>query len=455
MQPGQFQIESPTAARPANAVAWGATISEANASVLTLLAGVALRGHLCDGERDLLDRFAAPNTLVFLVENNTYLHPENVEIVPFDQIQATLHAGDDAVFSHRQHLSDDLGRKTRTIRTARIGQTARGPLVLGMIGAELPELRTEHDRHFSAIAQNFRAAFKGLLPLTDWLTSRLARPEPTVIVGRSTGRVLALNQNAQTLLAPNGNAAIGEEFSSIRSSLVRPVGRERLSMENRSHGGLDVTVISVTAASARGKIAGPQIGAGFLEGMRHKTAGIMAAARFLQTALDQQPGHPVTEMLRIILDESAELDHDLCRHQLLAEYPRFAAETIDPVACLRKAIEARIMGRTCHDVALNEHLTAPVRIDIPRKALMFLYESILCTHCGAGSNAKTTIMVRHRDSGGIVLSFVTDCGRPRSESVYHEWRDYCDRLADAMNVPMEHRTTADYSQTETTLTLMA
>lgn len=417
------------------------------------MAGVALRGRLCDTDRELLDRFAAPNTLVFLVENGTYLHPENVEIVPFEQIEATFHAGDDAVFSHRQHLSDDLGRKTRTIRTARIGLTNRGPLVLGMIGAELPELRTDHDHHFSTIAQTFRAALKSLAPLIDWLTARLARTEPTVVVGRSTGRLLALNQSAQALLLSSGLDPLGEEFSHIKPFLTRPVGRERLSMENRSLGGLDVTIITVTPPPARAKATGPQVGAGFLESMRHKTAGITAAARFLQSALDQEPGHPVTEMLRLIVDESAELDHDLCRHQLLAEYFRFAPETIDPIASLRKAIEARVVGHACHDITLKEQLTSPVRIEIPRKALLFLYESILSTHCGAGGNSKTEIVAGHRDRAGLTITFATDCGRPLDESGYLEWRDYCDRLADAMKVSLEHRTSPDFARTETTLTL--
>ncbi len=455
MQPGQFQIESPTTTRQGVTATRTAATPEANASVLTLLAGVALRGCLCDMERELLDRFAAPNTLVFLVENTVYLHPENVEIVPLDQIEATFHAGDDAVFSHRQHLSDDLGRKTKTIRTARIGATSRGPLVLGMIGAEMPELRADHDHHFSTITQTFRTALRQLSPLTDWLAARLGRTEPTIVVGRSTGRILAMNGGAEALLAPSGIQPIGEELSHVKQFLIRPTGRQRLSMENRSQGGLDVTVISVTSPASTKKTTSPQVGAGFLQAMRHKTAGITAAARFLQTALDQEPGHPVTEMLRIILDESAELDHDLCRHQLLAEYSKFAPETIDPIASLRKAIESRVVGHACHDVTLKEHLTTPVRIDIPRKALLFLYESILSTHCGAGSNSKTEVVARHGDRSGVTITFATDCGRPLNESDYTEWREYCDRLADAMNVPLEHRTSQNFSKTETTLTLMA
>jgi len=423
--------------------------------MLTLLAGIALRGRLCDRERELLDRFAAPNTLIFLVENNTYVHPENVEIVPLDHIESIFQAGEDAVFSHRQHLSDDLGRKTRTIRTARFGVTTRGPLVLGMIGAELPELRAGHDHHFSTIVQMFRAAQKNLEPLTGWLTDRLAKTEPTIVVGRSTGRLLALNQSAQALLAPCGIEPVGEEFSRIKQHLMRHVGRGRLSMENRSLSGLDVTVISVTPAVSKGKTTSPQVGAGFLQSMRHKTAGITAAARFLQTALDQEPGHPVTEMLRIIIDESAELDHDLCRHQLLAEYSKFAPETIDPITSLRKAIESRMVGHACHNITLREDLVSPVRIEIPRKALQFLYESILSTHCGAGANSKTVVTARHREGAGTTIIFVTDCGRPLDEAAYIEWREYCDRLADAMHVPLEHRTSQDFSQTETTVTLIA
>lgn len=455
MKPGQFQIESPTTPRQGTAAAWASPTLEANAGLLTLLAGVVLRGRLCDLERELLDRFAAPNTLVFLVQNRTYIHPENVEIVPLEQIEATFQAGEDAVFSHRQHLSDDLGRKTKTIRTARIGLANQGPLVLGMIGAELPELRAGHDRHFGTVVQTFRIALRTLAPLIEWLNVRLAQTEPVIVVGRSTGRLLALNKTAQTLLASSGIDPVGEEFSRIKQYLLHHIGRGRLSMENRSQGGLDVTVIVATPSPSKGKATSLQVGAGFLQSMRHKTAGITAAARFLQSALDQEPGHPVTEMLRIIIDESAELDHDLCRHQLLAEYAKFAPETIDPIASLRKAIESRMVGHACHNITLREDLVSPVRIEIPRKALLFLYESILSTHCGAGANSRTDVVARHRDGSGITITFVTDCGRPLDESAYTEWRDYCDRLADAMGVPLEYRASQDFSQTETILTLIS
>jgi hypothetical protein len=426
-----------------------------DASLLTLLVGVALRGELCDAERELFDRFAAPNTLIFLVQDRTFVHPDHVEIVSLDQIEATFSAGDDAVFSHRQHLSDDLGRKTKMIRTARVGQTGKGALVLGMIGAELPELRAEHDRHFGSVVQLVRTSLKGLAPLIEWLEARMAVADPILVVGRSTGRLLAVNEAARALLAPASVDPIGQEFSQIKHSLLRDGGRGRLSMENRSQGGLDVTVISVTRPTAGSGVNGSQVGARFLESMRHKTAGITAAARFLQTALDHEPGHPVTEMLKVIIDESAELDHDLCRHQLLVDYGRLAPETLDPVSSLRKAIEVRMIGHACHSVSLKEELVAPVRVEVPRSALMFLYESILSTHCGPGSRSKTEATVRHNGGSGVTVTFNTDCGRPLNQSAYTEWREYCDRLAGTMGVQLTHRTSRDYAKTETILTLKA
>ena len=455
MQPGQFQIESPTARHRASHTPHALPAFETDASLLTLLTGIALRGELCDAEREFLDQFAAPNTLIFLVQDRTFVHPDHVEIVSLDQIEATFQAGDDAVFSHRQHLSDDLGRKTKMIRTARVGQTGRGALVLGMIGAELPELRVEHDRHFGAVVQMVRTSLKGLAPLVNWLESRMTQDTPTLVVGRSTGRLLAFNEAAKALLAPSVAEPIGQEFSQIKQCLLGGKNRGRLSMENRSQGGLDVTVISVTPVSVGNAAVSPQVGAGFLQSMRQKTAGITAAARFLQTALEHEPGHPVTEMLRVIIDESAGLDHDLCRHQLLVDYSKLAPETIDPVTCLRKAIEARMLGHACHSVSLKEELVAPVRVEVPRNALLFLYESILSTHCGAGSRSVTAATVRHNDSSGVTIRFNTDCGRPLNQSAYTEWREYCDRLAGTMGVQLEHRTSRDFAQTETILTLKA
>lgn len=454
MHPGQFQIESPTAIRSLSHAQRTLPTHAADASLLTLIAGVALRGELCDSERELLDRFAAPNTLIFLVQDRTFVHPDNVEIVSLDQIEATFCAGDDAVFSHRQHLSDDLGRKTKMIRTARVGQTGKGALVLGMIGAELPELRAEHDRHFGHVVQLVRTSLKSLAPMIEWLEARMASASPTLVVGRSTGRLVAVNTAAQQLFAHSGNVPIGQEFSQIKHSLLG-AGHGRLSMENRSQGGLDITVITVTPITTGAVANAPKVGAGFLEGMRQKTAGITAAARFLQSALDYQAGHPVAEMLKVIVDEAGELDHDLCRHQLLIDYGKLSAETIDPVRSLRKAIETRMIGHACHSVTLKEELVAPVRVEIPRSALMFLYESILSTHCGTGNKSSTETVVRHCDSSGVKVTFNTDCGRPLNQTRYDEWREYCDRLADRMGVHLEHRTSSDYARTETILTLKA
>ena len=455
MQPGQFQIESLTAKRSCPPSRTTAPTVPSDASLLTLLAGVTLRGHLCDADRELLDRLALPHTLIFLVLGNSYLHPEGLEIVPMDQIEATLNAGQDAVFSHRQHLSDDLGRKTRTVRTAFIGQTVRGPLVLGMLGAELPKLRDHHDCHFSSIIQSFRTHLKTVSPFTCRLSEQMSRPEPTIVVGRSTGRILALNASATALLSSSNRHPVGEEFSTMKRALQQGMGRNRLSMENSSHSGLDITTITVLSPVAKENTSSPKVGAGFLQSMRQKTAGITAAARFLQSALDQEAGHPVAEMLRIIVDEAAELDHDLCRHQLMAEYTRFAPETIDPIATLRKSVEARVMGHACHGVTLREELNTPVRVELPRKALLFLYESILSTHCGRGSNSKTDVVARHGHGSNVTITFTTDCGRPLDRAAYVEWREYCDRLAELMSLPLEHQTSDDFAKTETILTLIA
>jgi hypothetical protein len=296
---------------------------------------------------------------------------------------------------------------------------------------------------------------KGIAPVIEWLEARLAQTSPIMVVGRSTGRVLALNVAARGLLSPSGFDPVGQEYSQIKQYLLVGTGRGRLSMESRSQGGMDVTVISVSQPSTADSATSPQVGAGFLQSMRQKTAGITAAARFLQSALDHGPGHPVTEMLRVIVDESAELDHDLCRHQLLVDYGKLASETIDPVSSLRKVIETRMLGHACHGVSLKEELVAPVRVEMPRSALLFLYESILSTHCGAGSQSKTEATVRHHGSSGVTITFDTDCGRPLDQSAYLEWRDYCDRLAERMGIQLEHRTSRDFAQTETTLTLKA
>ena len=451
---GQFQVESMASVSRTPHTDPVAHNESSRAAVASLLAGLSLRGHLCDSEKELLDRLAAHHSLVFLVLGDQYVHPDEIELVPVDQLAPVRQVGADAVFSHRHHLSDELGRKSQTIRTAQVGQIDEKSLVLGMIGPELPELRTRHDSHFGNLVQLLRSTLLSAEPLVTMLQRRLSQPDATIIVNRSSGRILALNPAARDLVAPAGDNLVGVEYTQVKSTLIPHLTKGRVSIENRSDSLLSTAIITVSKRPTIADPARPPVAAGFLQSMRHKTSGIASVARHLYATLGQEPGHAITELLQIIMEESSELDRQVWRHQLLTEYPKLRRESINPVAELRKALENSRYTKDGRQIALFEELSEPTHVSLPRQALTFLYEAILQLHCNDDSCESTQILVQAGDKGqGVAVTFVTKLRTASVSTSGSEWRDYCDRLSDTMGLSIQHHESSAPGTMETVLTI--
>ncbi|MFQ6008029.1 MAG: hypothetical protein ACE5K8_03670, partial [Candidatus Zixiibacteriota bacterium] len=194
------------------------------------LLGFYLRGWLTDRDKEFLDSFAPEGSLALLIRGNEYLHPEGIELFPFELIETAIKKGGDAVFTHRYQRASHDTSYHYTIYTAVIESSIPKPLVLGFFGPDDCMRLPETLNRFHELVALFREACRRQLRFAKKILQRLQSHNPTIIVNRCSGRVLALNETAAKLLQRSPRSLVDLEFGEIKTQLLSILPGHKLIM---------------------------------------------------------------------------------------------------------------------------------------------------------------------------------------------------------------------------------
>jgi hypothetical protein len=226
------------------------TTSRFNRAALeALLLGLRLRGWLTERERELLDSLAPERSTTFVIHGERYLHPEGLQLFPFELIEAAIHKGGDAIFTHRYRRDTNKASYHYTIYTAVINWPASPPLVLGFFGPDDQMKTPEVENRFHELVTLFRETYHSHHECAERLQQQLASDTPVIIVNRCSGRVVTLNEDAADLLHTDTIDLVDRELGEIRVQLGDLLPGHRLTMTNINEDELFLTIITLTAAA--------------------------------------------------------------------------------------------------------------------------------------------------------------------------------------------------------------
>ncbi len=253
----QFQDEPAPVATGAERLADESMNAAHGAELSALALGLSLRNHLTDGEKDYLDRLAPPGGLTFMVRDDSYVHPDGVELFPLEVIEAAVNLGGQAIFSHHYRPAEGDGN-TFEIHTAVVRQDESGVVVLGMFRPENILGQDGLRNEFADLTLRFRRAIDAVVPLSRRLAEVLENDAPAIVVNRLSGRVLAVNNTAGKFLKCEASAIVGLEMTEWRKMVSGVVAFRHTDMRNISQADLELSVMTFPKSGRYEPVPAPE-----------------------------------------------------------------------------------------------------------------------------------------------------------------------------------------------------
>jgi hypothetical protein len=453
MTPGQFHLEAESAERVASRRQQLAGRSDAatDAGLASLLIGLATRGSLTDSEKEFLDSLVPSHSLCFLVWDSRYLHPEGVQLLSADQLEASYLQGD-AIFSHRQQFTSERLNACR-VHAARVGEIDGKQITFGMIGPDHSDFFDTSIDRFSLLANRVRTALHRVAPSLERLQAALAAESPVMLVNRCSGRIVAAN--APMLASHSGHASclIDSEYGMGKQHLDDLLTSHRLTAKNVRIEDVDLSIITLEPKPVKAEELAHGMYARFVASLHRSTQALHTTADHLEGIIEWQPGHPETELLCLIREETAELEMVVHRYQLLAEFDHLRRTVINPAEELRQVVTKVAIQNPRRQLSLTEQWESTTEMLVPGEALTVLYDTILQIHLGTSCSCTTTSINLDVDTQGTMkIRFATkgnvSGGHPH---LMTDWVEYITALSRLLGFAVRHQI-GDTSTIETLLT---
>ncbi|MEW6413320.1 MAG: hypothetical protein AB1483_12760 [Candidatus Zixiibacteriota bacterium] len=373
-----------------------------------LLFRLLVNGSITDKERVFLDSIAPADCLTFLIHNRTYIHPEGLELFPFDVIESTTCHGGEAVFSHRyepEHMTDS--HQQYRIFSAIINPYESDHIILGFFGPAHRLGRIDDDCVFTRMVYLFRDAYALIKSGIGAAKKRLDTKTATLLIDRSTGRVLSVNRSATKRLGSPDHSLVDISLQQLKYHLSPLMSRYNLMMENTNAGVLDLSVVSLDSNIVRAKKES-EVLCSLTGQFTTRAANLGLAADFLKQTACEKGDIETAQLAAGIQRESDALELLTRRLSFMLRFDNLGERTQNLASELDRAIdgvegylptEALIV---INDHAVDSHVTAPA------DAYRMLFEAVLTSHLRRECNdCEMKVTFSNTDSGNLSVVFET------------------------------------------------
>jgi hypothetical protein len=405
-----------------------------SAGIASMLLGLGLRGGLTDSDRTLLDQLAPGRCITFLVHDQKYLHPADVALFPLDVIRAAVDQEGGAIFTHRYPANGENATAFK-IHTAKLNPGRSPALILGFFG---PEYELDHfvaESSFLNLVSEFRQMDRSLADVLGDVGREMAGSTPTVVVNRSSGRIVALNQPALELLLVGDMNPIDREFCALKDCLEKLASGVRLKMKNLSAGDVHLSLVSLERQEATNKAR--FAGTFLLNRMRETVSGFTAAASLMESIAVEKLDQGSVSLLRNLVAGCEELDGHLTRLGLLVRYDDLPAQSVNISNALRRVVDRRNAAGGPHLVVAVTRGTDDLELSAPIAAHQYLLEAVLEAHLSHEPGPGVTLITLESSPSedAVRLLFDTDLALPTAVArVDSEWSAYAVKLAARMGM---------------------
>jgi len=208
-----------------------------------MLAGFLLELFLVETIRDehrrLLDALAPEHSLTFLVREGSWLHPDDLPLFDFSTLDSLVEQFGSAVMTH-QYTPDGPDTAVYSVRTAVLNPDDRTPVVFGLLGPRTFRRPSPISEYFETLVRRLQTIWADLRPLAARLREGLAQPEPTLVLNRKTGTILAANTSLSRELGLATEQLVGINYEDLGTD-----GDQKLAAAHLEHDLLPVTLVTL------------------------------------------------------------------------------------------------------------------------------------------------------------------------------------------------------------------
>ncbi len=393
-----------------------------------------VNGRITDKERVFLDGIAPPDCLTFLIHNRTYIHPEGLELFPFDVIESTTCHGGHAIFSHRYEPEHMTGRHQQyRIFSAVVNPHESDSIILGVFGPAHRLGRIDEDCGFTRMVYLFRDAYMSIKSGIPGARQRLDTRAATLLIDRSTGRVLSVNRAAARRFSRDDHALIDISLQQLKYHLSPLMSQYNLMMENISAGELDLSVVTLESNVVKARKENEVLDC--LTGQfATRTANLGLAAEYLRQTACENNDSETAKLAAGIQRESDALELLTRRLSFMLSYDNLAERNQNIPAELDRAIEgveALLPAEAL--IVINDHAT-DAHVTAPKDAYRMLFEAILTSHLARHCNdCEMTVTITNPGPGTLGMVFETAFnGCMPVEAVQSDCSIFTDHLSDKL-----------------------
>ncbi len=406
-------------------------------AIASLLLGLKYRSFLTPSEQVLLDELTDQHSISFLIRGRTYLHPADVELFPFEEIQSAIGSPSGCVFSQTWRSTSD-GRGTYALMTVSLGEIAYNRMIFGML---IP-LGLRRDQaaisRFHEIARQFDEASQIVARTSTQIDNHISRNDPFLIVNRASGRVIAVSDSAADLLKSDSGKLLDLEFGQLKPQVTPLLGQTALTMTSLGENALPICLIRFESRPAR--VGREDLAAFLVHKMRNKVSSIYTAASYLQTTTCWKCESDEADLAQLIQSEITELDQQLQRFHLMLGYNQMNKLQVNLADAAAVCIEqVRISRSGIRAVRVNWQ-ASPVVISAPNGAVEHLLESIIQSHTQDYVEPAEIDITAADDGDQVRVTVCTALENHKRPAIFASgWASLGDCLATLMDAQLHHR----------------
>ncbi|MCK4573201.1 MAG: hypothetical protein KAU36_02465 [candidate division Zixibacteria bacterium] len=409
------------------------------ASIVPLLTGLSLNGRITDIDREFLDSLAPARSLTFLISDETYVHPEQVELFPYDVIESTVSQGGPAMFGHRYHPPHlAQAANGHKIYTSLISTSDQQPVILGFFGPEYELDRPEVQQRFSCLVRSFTTAFEDVAHGLSRIEPVLNSADPVLIVNRASGRILAASEHMATEATGTQPVEPGIEYCQVKESLAGLLANRRMEIKRLEAAGMSLSAIFFPEREAD-RVDDVTATECVINRIRASLSGITLANSLLSQHSPQDPVQGVPRLAAVALEEADKIEVWLRRAWLISEFKRLPIDRTTIDREMRRAIESvadSVQRRKYFDISGE---IRDIAVHCPADSYLHLFSTILSAHKRASGEPCTTRIEFIRPDGNnnaprikIITSSKQCVG-----SIERDHRQYCQTLASMLGTEIE------------------
>ncbi len=218
-------------------------LKENTSFIEPMLFGLLVRGWLSDRSKEFIDRLAPENSISFIISGDKYLAPEDVTLFPHELIETAINENTSAVFSHIFRPRSNFTHNYM-ITTATINPGDKHPVVFGILGPDDVLSNPLQQERFQGYVAKFRTAYQSAKKMAEKLDEHINSTKPTILVNRSSGRVLYVNSSLEQIVSMNLRELVHLEFNQIKELFPDPTLFGKLILQNYSSDNFQISVMS-------------------------------------------------------------------------------------------------------------------------------------------------------------------------------------------------------------------